>query len=512
MASKKSKAAEEAKAAGATSKHRDEALRADLIDAAMEREGLPADGSPVERANRLEAHFEHEWRKRGARPGEMADCFPPQLDDGATGEHVIVHDGKAYDVSPGNLGCFRSSPSALDACPFCGMTEVAAPAPLTPPKAEEKPAAKGNAKKAEPAPEPEPAEEHRPEDAAKTANAPATSGGVVRTNAASIRKNKGRKGAESIEAPKLDATEDEPKNEPNPAGETMTVPAAAPARDAPEEPTDAAAGATVADLDRQVARVKAAITAAETTNALSFWEQGDALREIIDKKLWCLVRNEGDGSPVYRSLGEFTANVFDMSQATAYSYKKIAQIFEREQAETLGFTRMKELVQAQDLPKLALDAVIERASKRAPNGQFVMSTRELRDDIAKEKRLLQGPTTVTGAAAIASAPSSAPVSQDEREDVDNNTVEYDDDGVVKEGATSKGKKHTPEPKTVTVSLADTRIAIPLFKKGSSVKPAKKLEDGCHGSFTGTNGIKGKIEIVIGEDAEIQVVISLARPD
>ncbi len=452
---------------------RDEVLRDDLIGVALKDEGLPGGGTTAEKANRLEAHYEHTWRKEGSKPGEMADCFPPQLDD------------ESYDTREGTLGCFRSSPAALDACPFCGMSETVTTAP-------------------------EPAKADAPELVAE--------GGVVKTNAASIRKNKGKKGAATIEAPKLEVAEEEAaetaSNPTEPAPVVSDAPALLTSEASEEETTNAEPGATVADLDRQVARVKNAITTAETTNAISFWEQGDALKEIVDKKLWCLVRNDGDGSPVYRSLGEFTANVLDMSQATAYSLKRIAQIFEREQAEALGFTRMKELVQAQDLPRPALDQVIERASKRAANGQFLLSTRELREEIAKEKRLLQGPPSApTSTTSNAPAASTSPADRDDAEpDEDDNTVEHDEDGVVVDRTADKSKKKAPEPKTMTVTVADNKIVVPMFKKGSSAKRAKKLEDGCHGSFTGTNGIKGKVEIVIGEDAEIEVVISLVRPD
>lgn len=530
MAAKKNKGAEtEGKGEGSASpKKRNEILREDLLTKYLGEAGLPAEGTAIEMADRLEAFYEHEHRKAGEGPEAMLECLPPQRDNGTFDEE-------------GNLGCFRSAPVTVPECPFCGMTDVLTTAPAAPKEHEKKGGKKGKGAKKdepearaktnpEPAPEASPTadekvepavaepvapkeEEIAPPASEKADAAPAVAG-MVKTNAAKIRKGKGAKGAASLAAPALDVPPEDIVEEPSPAGAPPLSATVA----SPAEPEDSAppSGATVADLDLQCRRVERAKDSAERTTALSLWEQGDAIREIHEKKLWALVRND-DGSPVYRSFGEFTARRFDMSQPTAYAHKKVAEVFDRGTAEALGFTRVKELLSAQELPETTFASLVARALKRADAGAaFVLSVRELRDEVAKEKRLL-----------VAPAPSVAPISEpatavkdrpeeerdeeaeDEPEERSSTRVDHDEDGVVRESEDRRSR--ASEPKTVTVSLADTRIVVPLFKKGSSVKPAKKIEDGCHGSFSGINGATVKVEIVIGEGAELQLVMAIERP-
>lgn len=562
MATKKNKGAETETTSTASPRKRDEILNADLVAKYLAEEGLAAGGTLVEQADRLENHFEHEHRKAGEGPEAMLECLPPQRKD------------QTFDEE-GNLGCYRSSPAHYSECPFCGMSEVL----TTAPKPSEKKSGKKGAKKddstkgeleiltdamvskqesvedkAETAEEPKlstvvaavigkkttderdtetvvppVADESVPgaeEPPAPSPEAPAP-GGVVKTNAKKIRQGKGKKGAEALTAPALDVTaEDEAPNEETKRDEPIVrsdVATSEPVA-AETENSEPPEGATVADLDRECARVTNAQGLAERTTALSMWEQGDAIRAIHEKKLWCLERNE-DGSPVYRSFGEFTARKFDMSAPTAYSYKRVAEVFDRPTVEALGFSRMKELLSAQDLPSGTLRALVSRALTRTENGSaFVLSVRELRDEVAKEKRMLASPPAPT---TPATAPKPPPVESDDSDDgapgdlardeendapPPSNRVDHDEDGVVREDEEDdRPRTRAPEPKTVTLSLAEPKITIPLYRKGSSVKPAKKIEDGCHGTFHGINGATVKVEVVIGEGAELQIVMTVERP-
>lgn len=450
----------------------------------------------------------------------MADCEAPRLDNGE------------YDMSS-PVGCGRASPSSLDACPFCGQSDVVDPrAPAAAPatkaeaepefeaepepeaeskvEAEAKPGAKpakgARASKASSARQsvaPTESEDELKEESASVepaATREPIAPPVVRVSSEDVRRAKGRRGMTAIETPTLvehtEPVASEPPNE------------APPAETAPVESAEAETGATVADLDAQVARFKRAAATIEVTTAVSFWEQGRALLEIIDRKLWCLVRNEGDGSPVYRSLGEFCSRVLDVSQSTAYDFRAIAASFEREQAERLGFTRMKELVRGQDLPPETFKRMLDRASARTEDGEgFVVSIRELRDEIAAEKRLLQAPPAATtgGPSRVEHDEDGVVVESDDEDDED------DDATPARSGKADRARPAPVEPKTIAISLAETKITVPLLKKGSNVKAAKKLEDGCHGTFVGTNGVKCRVEICIGDDAEICVVLTLDRP-
>lgn len=531
MAAKKSKGAEtETKPTeGAPPpKKRNEVLNPDLVRKYLVQERLSTSGSTIEQADRLEKHFEHEVNKGDVDAASMLECLPSQREDGSIPENA--------------LGCMRSAPSTIPECPFCGMTDVLTTTPAVPKEPEKKGDKKGKgAKKDEPgeieksgAPEtsehsaepPAEATEERAVDGVNPAPSeetppPATPspGGTVKTNAAKIRKSKGKNAAASLSAPALDTGEEDGEKPEDKPSDSPPVDAAAKENDDAEPPT----GATAADLDAQCERVEKAKDSAERTTALSFWEQGDAIREIHEKKLWAVVRND-DGSPVYRSFGEFTARRFDMSQATAYGHKKVAEVFDRGTAEALGFTRMKELLSAQDLPGGVFSALVGRALKRTESGtNFVLSVRELRDEVAKEKRLLAGPPPPVAASPVetGTAPKSDAVeeTEDEHEDRDSddesdapessNRVDHDEDGVVREPEERRAR--TTEPRTVTLSLADPRVVVPLYRKGSSVKPAKKIEDGCHGSFSGINGATVKVEVVIGEGAELQIVLTFDRP-
>jgi hypothetical protein len=512
-------------------KKRNEVLNPALVEKYLGETGLPTDGTIEEQADRLEAFFEHEANKAGGDPASMLECLPSLREDDS--------------VSDDALGCYRSAPSTIPECPFCGMTDTVTTFAPAAKESEKKSGKKGKAKKDDPVEdkvdetpivEPENApvaaqeggkdaleEESSPEPAKASA---AASEGLVKTNAKSIRKNKGKAGAAALMAPTLDVAEEAP-------GEVLKVDesiarsdAAASETVAPETENDSPPeGATVADLDRECARVTNAQGLAERTTALSMWEQGDAIQNIYERKLWCLERNHEDGSPVYKSFGEFTARKFDMSQATAYAYKRVVAIFDRATVEALGFSRMKELLSAQDLPASVLRSLVERALKRLENGSaFVLSSRELRDEVAKEKRLLVSPPPPV---APASTAKSSPVEnndpgaedRDERAVDENdaappsNRVDHDDDGVVREDEEEgdRPRSRAAEPRTVTVSLSDTRFVIPLYRKGSNVKPAKKIEDGCHGSISGMNGTTMKVEVVIGEGAELQLVLTIDRP-
>jgi hypothetical protein len=100
----------------------------------------------------------------------------------------------------------------------------------------------------------------------------------------------------------------------------------------------------------------------------------------------------------------------------------------------------------------------------------------------------------------------------------NGNEAYDADGVVKGDERDAGREHTdrpaskgPEPKTVTVSYAETKVSAPMLVNGSNVKPAKKLSDGPHGTIHTLNGCQIKIEIRIGDDGQIYVDQTIVRP-
>jgi hypothetical protein len=89
--------------------------------------------------------------------------------------------------------------------------------------------------------------------------------------------------------------------------------------------------------------------------------------------------------------------------------------------------------------------------------------------------------------------------------------EEEDDETDADDDPPESARPTVDRKTVTVSLGDTSFSIPLFVKGSSVKPAKKIEDGAHAELSTMAGHKLRFEIRIGDGGQIEIGMTVVRP-
>jgi hypothetical protein len=457
------------------------ALKEELIAKELRRLGLSEEGTLIERARLLEASYESE-RAAKDEPAEsyLLRCHPQPPEGGGL---------PAADA----LGCLYSSPATFNACPFCGMTEVdVGPAPA----AAGPPASKNN----------EPTE-----------GKPST----VRVTAKDVKAKKDKRKKKDVARASADAIlsdEDEPEVEtPALPASAAVVPAKLVSPDdvKDEEALAAVPGASVAELDAQVARAKEARRLRETTEAKTFWEEGDALREIHDRKLWCLVKKHEDGSPVFRSFGQFVSETFDYSPGHGFSLVQIARAIDRETAISLGVYRSKTIVACYYRLKETKDdetadreraRLIEMATAKAENGASRYSGREIEEEI----RQVLTPKLPPPPVETASAPAPPLV------------VPHDADGVVIEDADDEvddrddadepeSTRTAPDRKTVTVTLGDTAFVIPLYQKGSSVKAAKKIEDGAHGEINTLNGHKVGVELRIGDGGQLEVRLSVARP-
>lgn len=448
---------------------RNDILKQDSIVEALKSLKKKRTGSLVEQAERLEAYYLTKPQD------EQSDCRLPPRDE-------------AGNFPPGSLGCGYVSLYELPACPFCGESDFLEG--HGPSSASDDAESKGQETPAE-----------NEEDGEGMPVPPPVVSRPVRVSSATVkarRKSKERASVELDGVASTRAPDDEPEAAVASSGAALTV------REQDEAEMVALAGRTSKDLDDEVRRVHEARELRERTDAATFWEEGDALRKIFEEKLYCTVRRASDGGPEYRSFGEFVIRQFDYSNGHAFALIAIARTFDKQTAERLKVAAAKSIAQAPEeersrLVSWALGELV-RPGRREPEPR--PTTREVMAEVANINRRLKAPPP-------AFASSDGPVPK-VRHDADGVVIE--DENVV--GETPRNEKRSApsvEPKTITVSYAETRSVIPLHVSGSDVKAAKKISDGPHGSFVSLNGMTIELRLKVGDEGQLQIVQTIRRP-
>lgn len=483
------------------SARRNIALREEKLNAEILRLGLSEEGTIVERAIRLEMYYQDEQTRLSLPIEDLLRCHPSLPEGGGLPEETA-------------LGCLYSSPKTYDACPFCGMTDVeegGAAAPVLATKPEDKPvevkvtAAEVKAKK----------------DKRKTKE---KGGGelAVLTDAIVAKRDEGKPLSDDVTSMRHDVGLPTEKK-------TAIV---SPDDVADQEALAAAAGGTLADLDALVKQAKNAKDLRERIDAETFWDEGFALQQIHDKKLWTLVLRE-DGARAYPTFEHFVGEVFDYARGHAWSLIKISRVLTRAQATsvgvymartvTIGYSRMFELFgeEVADAQRERLLAVapkktgreLEDEVRRMNNAATIVANEVLKTPEKDRPTILAEIGRADADRMEADAKRITTPKLPEREPVVH--VDHDDDGVVIEdndeddGAPSS--RRIPEPKTVSISLGETSFEVPLYVNGSSAKPAKKVEDGAHGSLSTLTGHSIKFELRIGDGGQLHVDVKITRP-
>ncbi len=417
----------------------------------LERFGLPTEGTPNERTDRLSSYYAHEAQKS---KGAMIDCQPDDESD--------------------PLGCRIKSPDGYDECPFCGKGGDIVTLPKEAPKADRdielNVVAAGK----------------KPELAKPLSESKASSDKPVKVSAKDIKAKKKERG-EVIENKGESATLADAIVQPKP--EIVAV-------DLPSVST----GGTIHDLERIEHRVDEVTEGMLTNQALSMWELGTLLAEIRDKKLWSLPRHADDNFK-YVNFNSYVAQRFDFTPDHAMLMIRIASSMTRENA-AIGSAKAKAILDAK-LPDDMTANLVAFASEKDERGYFIHSLVELRMKIKglKDPQLPPAPSQ--------SATTSV---SDDDEDRDDGAAEDDDDldedDSDDEDDEPRSSRPTPNKtkaqpaKMFSVSYETREMSIPLVQKGSQIKEAKKIQDEPHATEQLPGGVKIHYTIRIGDGGQL----------
>lgn len=431
------------------------------VFAQLEVHGLPTDGTPNERADRLAGFYVHEAQKKKIK---LADCQP---DDAAD-----------------ELCCGFLSDEKLAECPFCGKGGEVVTLPKAAPKADKD--IELNVKAAETK-----VEEKQSEKLAKV-------------NSKKLKEKKKERGEVVKETPAPAPSDSEPSE-----GSTEIVSAKSEvvAIDLPSE----SAGGSAADLDRICLRIDATVEGMLKNEALSMWEIGRDLAEIRDKKLWSTIRNNADGSYLYSGMNVFIAQRFYFTPDHAAEMMRIATTFSKQDAE-IGAAKARTILAAK-LPDDMTLALVAFAKEKDERNKFVHTLNELKMKIRimKDPQL---PAASTSTRPTPSAPSNASDGQndEDRDDEDDEDDEDRDDEDDEPESSRPATKPAARPaQMLSVSFEKREFSIPLVQKGSQIKAAKKIQDEPHGTLQVPGGTKIHFVVKIGDDGQVFIEARIETP-
>jgi hypothetical protein len=223
--------------------------------------------------------------------------------------------------------------------------------------------------------------------------------------------------------------------------------------------SEAAAPAPVAELvplqrsldvsERALDRQLAAVHSAQAKGAKAYWELGNAIKEIHDRKLYTQRAGE-DGKPKYKSWLQFSQNELHMSGEHASRAMNVANAFSKDDFEKIGISKLSLIAK---LPDDLQQEITEKARAGLPLAE-----------VEREVRRLNPRATGTRAS-----------------------------------TTSKATPRPPGPDELTAVMTKDKIKIPLFarskKKDQKPVRATTLSQDPYGSFELANGVVMHVHLV-----------------
>ena len=122
----------------------------------------------------------------------------------------------------------------------------------------------------------------------------------------------------------------------------------------PEQP---AAGYSVGDLDKSVKL----ITDLKRDTANSLWKLGQAVKEVLDNRLWML-RTDQQGAPKYRTFKQFVVGELDMSYMQAHRLVQVSEGFTEEEMHKIGVSKCHVMLQVPKDKRAGLLSSAERGA------------------------------------------------------------------------------------------------------------------------------------------------------
>lgn len=118
-----------------------------------------------------------------------------------------------------------------------------------------------------------------------------------------------------------------------------------------------AAGYTITDLNKSVAL----ITELKRTAADSLWKLGQAVKSVLDNRLWML-RTDANGVPKYRTFKQFVVGELDMSYMQAHRLAQVSEGFTEAEMHQIGVSKCHVMLQ---VPKDRRAGLLASAEKGA---------------------------------------------------------------------------------------------------------------------------------------------------
>lgn len=334
--------------------------------------------------------------------------------------------------------------------------------------------------------------------ATKKAEEKKSDGGVAKVSSKAIKDKKKERG-EVVEEKPTESPKEAPKSD------AIVSTIASEAIDLPSENV----GGTAADLDRICFEIVSDLTEHAKNQAVMMWRVGKKFSQIRDKKLWSVVRRE-DGTFDYANFGSFVAQRFANFEFTpdhAMLLIRIAGEFTEEQAAALGSAKAKAILDARHARNS------EPITEEQKNELILFGGEHSLVELKARIKRMQLPQLPTGNSTISSA--SVDVDDEDRDDdSDEDEDGSDDSGDEDEGPESRPapNKEKPKPAQMTsVSFERREFSVPLVQKGSQIKPAKKIQDEPHGTYSLVGGSKLHFVVKIGEDGQIQIDCKVETP-
>jgi len=272
------------------------------------------------------------------------------------------------------------------------------------------------------------------------------------------------------------------KSQPEPAQAAESPPVDAGAESGLAKPEQRAISEAERELDVRVARVNE-IRKRELEN---YWDLGQELLVIYDRKLYEQRRDPATGAPLYKSFGQFLAREFGFSDVHCFRMMDVAREFSRELAIELGVKKAHLLHSA----RVAIDAPVKTEKQKAAAAeQFAKFVERAKTEsfTELEKDLLP---------IIKAAPML-------------------DHGRRGHGGRPKGQSKPEAPaiserERVTCAYELGKRSIPLYVHGQKGKRAKRFQDGPHGAEQLVNGVLVGYEVVYDAEGFLAIDVTVRR--
>ncbi len=283
-----------------------------------------------------------------------------------------------------------------------------------------------------------------------------------------------------IAGPAKESPAEPPKDEPPAATANVEIVPTP----SPEDDTTVDLDATVEDLDRAVERV----AKLRSEMAVNAWELGHEIAQMHQRKLY-LQRRDEDGKPKYKSWTQFVSAELGMTVQHSLLLADVAKAFTRSEVEKYGVSKLSIMIRVSDDKRAEL---LEAADAGATRNEI---------QEAAKGHTIERDTGRGGFAGGAEA--GAPRGKGGTKIPDEKKGRKASKKDTKQAA-ALGAKGRPAG-SVTAVLAQPRMRIPLYVRGSEEKRAKKIGDDPVGEVELVNGQKLKIKPALSPSGLVAVI-------